>query len=127
MFKTLVLTVVGFFCLPVMAGNWVPANQVPSVSAVRVIINDASYGTMYKVCDATRYVQQGCRMGECSFEVSNNMCGDPAQGKRKTLTVNYNCAVYRGGQWYVDTDQREAYAFEHQRIDITCAEMQSVQ
>ena len=62
-------------------------------------------------CDAHRWLGpkvNGKR--SASVEVSNNMCGDPAYGKRKSLEVTYICG----------TMVKEASAYEHRTLYLDC-------
>jgi hypothetical protein len=71
----------------------------------------AHYGTSSKNCDATRFVRrQGDGHRQHSFKVTNEMCGDPARGDRKTLEVAYWCGEI----------ERHASAREHQTIFLNC-------
>lgn len=54
-------------------------------------IIDALYGTGYRQCDA-RYAVSHCDgRSQCNIRASNNLCGDPHKGERKTLSVHYRC------------------------------------
>lgn len=59
--------------------------------AIRVL--DARYGRGRQVCDAGPAVQQFLdQRGQADgFEVSNELCGDPAPNQTKSLTVTYQC------------------------------------
>ncbi len=86
-----------------------PARPAPS-GPIRV--TGAFYGTAARTCDATRFVKQradGRRSH--SLKVTNEMCGDPAHGDRKTLEVTYRC-----GPALLKT----ASAREHQTIYLDC-------
>jgi len=81
----------------------------PRLGPIRV--SGAFYGTSAKRCDATRYVRrQADGRRAHSFNVSNDMCGDPSHGDRKTLEVNYWCGEVA----------RSASAREHQAIYLNC-------
>jgi hypothetical protein len=74
-------------------------------------ITGAFYGTSSKNCDATRYVSSRANGKRTySFEVTNNICGDPARGDRKSLEVTYFC----GGV------TKTASANEHRTIYLDC-------
>ena len=86
-----------------------PAPPPPRIGPISV--TSASYGTMSRSCNATRWVasrSNGRR--NFTFEVTNNMCGDPAQGDRKTLTVAYRCGDIG----------KEASAVEHRTLTLDC-------
>jgi hypothetical protein len=81
----------------------------PRLGPIR--ITGAFYGTSSKNCDATRYVASRANgKRNYSFEVSNNICGDPARGERKSLEVTYYC-----GQVV-----KSASANEHRTIYLDC-------
>ena len=74
-------------------------------------VTGASYGTPSRSCDATRWV--GSRANgrrSQTFEVTNDICGDPARGDRKTLEVAYRCGEVA----------RTASAVEHRSIVLDC-------
>ena len=55
-------------------------------------VTGAVYGTSSRNCDATRYVARRANgKSSYSFEVTNEPCGDPAHGDRKSLDVTYRC------------------------------------
>ena len=74
-------------------------------------VTGAFYGTSSRNCDAMRYVASRANgKRKFSFEVSNNICGDPAHGDRKALEVTYRC----GGV------VKTAEANEHRTIYLDC-------
>ena len=86
-----------------------PAPPPPVLGPIRV--ESAFYGNGKKSCNATRFVRHradGNR--QHSFKVSNDMCGDPAHGDRKTLEVVFWCGEIA----------RNASAREHQDIFLNC-------
>jgi len=94
---------------PVAAPPPPPPPPVPVLGPIRV--SGAFYGTSSKNCDATRYVgRQSNGKRSHSFKVSNEMCGDPARGDRKTLEVTFWCGQV----------SRTASAREHQTIFLNC-------
>src|SRR5262245_34344344 len=57
-----------------------------------IVVLKATYGDFFNQCDATSYVAGQSRDKRAvTFRVTNNMCGDPAPGKRKELKVTYHC------------------------------------
>jgi hypothetical protein len=85
------------------------APRPPVLGPIRV--ESAFYGNGKKSCNATRYVRrQADGNRQYSFKVSNDMCGDPAHGDRKTLEVSYLCGEIL----------RNASAREHQTIFLNC-------
>ena len=103
------------------AGEWMYSPMLPPATTARITIQWANYSAMQGECDATQYVGMVCQgKGDCSFQVSNNMCGDPAHGKQKVLTVNYKCSVFHNGNWFTYNEAQEAYAYEHKTLEIHC-------
>ena len=91
---------------PVSAPRPPPAPVLGPIKVIR-----AHYGTSSKNCDATRFVRrQGDGHRQHSFKVTNEMCGDPARGDRKTLEVAFWCGAV----------ERHASAREHQTIFLNC-------
>jgi hypothetical protein len=84
----------------------------PPRSTGPIAVSGAVYGTSSKNCDATRHVARRANgKSTFSFEVSNEMCGDPARGDRKELNVTYICG----------TIAKTASAYEHRTIYLDCA------
>jgi hypothetical protein len=82
----------------------------PRLGPIRV--TGAAYGTASRNCNAGKYVASRANgKRSYSFEVSNAICGDPAQGQRKTLEVTYYC----GGV------MKTASANEHRTIYLDCS------
>ena len=77
-----------------------------------ITVSSARYGTSSKSCDATRYVARRANgKRSYSFEVSNEMCGDPSHGDRKELQVSYICGALA----------KSASANEHRNIYLDCS------
>lgn len=58
----------------------------------RIRVLDANYGRGRRVCDARPAVQRFVdQRGEGTFQVSNDLCGDPAPNESKALDVTYQC------------------------------------
>jgi len=88
-----------------------PPPPPPPVAVGPIRISGAMYGTSSKNCDATRFVRHRADgKGSSSFSVTNDMCGDPARGDRKTLEVTYWCGQV----------SKTASAREHQTIYMSC-------
>src|SRR4051812_35727433 len=86
-----------------------PPPAAPLLGPIHV--TGAYYGTSSRNCDATRFLARradGKRY--YSFEVTNEICGDPAHGDRKSLEVTYRC----GGVG------KTASANEHRTIYLEC-------
>lgn len=90
----------------------VPATPPPPPRATGPItVSTAYYGTSSKSCDATRWVARRVNgRRSASFEVSNEMCGDPARGDRKQLEVTYVCGSIA----------KTATAYEHRTVYLDC-------
>lgn len=87
-------------------------NQGPDRRGSRIRLERAIYGFRGDVCDATdavRNVAGGRRNVE--IMANNELCGDPAPGRAKTLTVTYRCA---------DEAVRRASVREAQALTLTC-------
>lgn len=67
-----------------------PGPSGPSHGRMRIL--DAKYGFHGQVCDAREAVQQIAAMRRhADVPVNNDLCGDPASGRVKRLSVVYRC------------------------------------
>ncbi len=58
----------------------------------RIVVESASYGFRGEVCDATGAVRNSTGNRRTIEVIANNdLCGDSAPNRPKTLTVNYRC------------------------------------
>jgi len=74
-------------------------------------VTGAVYGTSSHNCDGTRFLSRRANgKRSYSFEVTNEICGDPAHGERKSLDVTYRCGEV----------QKTASANEHRTIYLDC-------
>jgi hypothetical protein len=76
-----------------------------------ITVTNARYGTQHRSCDATRHVARrvnGKLSG--SVDVSNNICGDPSPGDRKSLEITYVCG----------NRAKTASAYEHRTAYLSC-------
>jgi hypothetical protein len=88
-----------------------PVYAPPPVVLGPIKVTSAFYGTTSKNCDATRWVGRHANgKRSYTFKVSNDMCGDPAHGDRKSLEVTYWCGQV----------SRTASAREHQSLLLDC-------
>ena len=88
-----------------------PAPPPPPRPTGPITVSGAYYGTSSKNCDATRYVARRANGKRShSFEVTNEICGDPAHGDRKSLEVTYVCGSL----------VKTASANEHRTIYLDC-------
>jgi len=92
----------------------VPPAAAPAVSTRAtgpITISRAVYGTSSKSCDATRWAARMANgRATASLDVSNSICGDPAPGDRKSLSVTYVCG----------TIAKSADGFEHRSVYLDC-------
>jgi hypothetical protein len=89
----------------------VPPPPPPPPRLGPIHVTGAYYGTSSKNCEATRYVASRANGKRTySFEVTNNICGDPARGDRKELSVTYRCGEV----------SKTASANEHRTIYLDC-------
>ncbi|MDH5265163.1 MAG: hypothetical protein OEX21_10480 [Betaproteobacteria bacterium] len=83
----------------------------PPVPTGPITVSTAYYGTSSKSCDATRWVARKVNgRRTASFEVTNDMCGDPAKGDRKQLEITYVCGSIA----------KTASAYEHRTVYLDC-------
>jgi hypothetical protein len=88
-----------------------PPPPVPVIVLGPIRVNSAFYGTASRTCDARHHVAQRANgRRSATIDVTNDMCGDPAQGERKQLEVNYQCGSVA----------KSASAYEHRRIFLDC-------
>ena len=84
----------------------------PNVPTGPITITGAFYGTAERNCQAGRQVARLANGKRTySFKVTNDICGDPSPGNRKTLEVTYTCGHLL----------KEASAREHQTIFLDCS------
>ena len=57
----------------------------------RVRVEEARYGARGQMCDARRSVRDQVERNRGAIRVGNNLCGDPARGAQKRLSVVYRC------------------------------------
>lgn len=83
----------------------------PGAGPAGIVVIRARYGDDNKSCDLTAWAAKhfnGRTSGD--VEVTNQICGDPAPGSRKSLRVEFLC---RG-------QTRTAEAYEHRRLGLYC-------
>jgi|SoiMethySBSTD1v2_1073268.scaffolds.fasta_scaffold00966_37 hypothetical protein len=84
----------------------------PPVILGPIKVTSAFYGSGSKNCDASRWVGRHANgKSTYSFNVSNDMCGDPHHGQRKTLEIVYWCGQVT----------KSASAREHQSVYLNCS------
>jgi hypothetical protein len=57
----------------------------------RVRVEEARYGARRSTCDARRAVRDEVERNRGAILVNNELCGDPARGAQKRLSVTYRC------------------------------------
>ena len=77
-----------------------------------IAITSATYGPDSGAsCDARRFVAPRANgRTSASIDVTNQMCGDPSPGKRKSLNVTYLCGNIA----------KTASAYEHRTVYLSC-------
>ncbi|MEO6407239.1 MAG: hypothetical protein ABIO45_00600 [Burkholderiaceae bacterium] len=87
-------------------------NQGPDRRGSRIRLERAVYGFRGEVCDATEAVRNvaGGRRN-VMIAANNDLCGDSAPNRPKTLTVTYRCA---------DEAVRRVSVREGQSLTLTC-------
>jgi hypothetical protein len=79
----------------------------------RIKVESAYYGETgtSKRCNATRHVRRAAEgQRDVGVDVNNEICGDPAPGKRKELTVIYFCGPV----------SKTESAYEHRKLTLSC-------
>lgn len=84
-------------------GNYPPYGPPPGyygypgqVPTGPIAVARATYGTSKRGCDASgRIARQAAGRYHADFVADNTLCGDPHQGKDKTLYVEYYCGGLR--------------------------------
>jgi len=77
----------------------------------RVRVEEARYGDRRSTCDARRSVRDQVERNRGAIRVDNNLCGDPARGAQKRLSVVYRCG---GG------DSVRVVARENETLRLSC-------
>ena len=77
-----------------------------------ITVSSAFYGTSSRNCNVTHKLARAIngRMS-ASIDVSNDLCGDPAKGERKSLEIAYVCG----------TVAKTASAYEHRTAYLDCS------
>lgn len=93
-------------------GNPPPGAMVVPVPKRGIVVLRAWYGDEdRRTCNLTGWAARhfNGRTSQ-SVSVTNELCGDPAPGERKSLTVEYMC----GGE------TRKQTAYEHRTLSLSC-------
>jgi hypothetical protein len=92
------------------AGKSIPAKP-QSGAPPGIVVVRAWYGDDHKSCDLTAWAAKHFNSRtSADVEVTNEICGDPSPGNRKSLRVEFLC----NGQ----TRTEEAY--EHRQLSLRC-------
>jgi hypothetical protein len=87
------------------------APAAPPRATGPITISRAVYGTSSKSCDATRWAARMANgRATANLDVTNSICGDPAPGDRKQLSVTYVCGSIA----------KSADAYEHRSVYLDC-------
>ena len=90
----------------------VQAPPPPPRSTGPIHISRAVYGSGNNICDATRWARSHANGRQtASLDVTNNICGDPAPGDRKSLEITYVCGDV----------PKTASANEHRSVWLDCS------
>jgi hypothetical protein len=76
-----------------------------------VRIEEAEYGSRGGMCNARRAVREAIERGGATIPVGNHLCGDPAVGTQKRLTVVYRCG---------NSEPVRVSALENQTLRLSC-------
>lgn len=57
----------------------------------RLRVEEAEYGVRGAMCDAREAVRYEAERNDGNVRASNRLCGDPANGARKSLRIVYRC------------------------------------
>ena len=89
-----------------------PAAPLPPPRSTGPInITRAVYGSENRICDATRWARSRAQGRQsASLDVTNDICGDPAPGDRKSLEITYVCGSV----------PKTASANEHRGVFLDC-------
>jgi hypothetical protein len=88
-----------------------PAPPPPPRATGPITVSRAVYGSGSRLCDATRWVASRANgRRSANLDASNNICGDPAPGDRKSLEVTYVCGSVA----------KTASANEHRGLTLDC-------
>ena len=83
----------------------------PPRSTGPISITRAVYGSGSRICEATRWARSRANGRQSAqLDASNDICGDPAPGDRKSLEVNYVCGSV----------PKQASANEHRTAYLDC-------
>lgn len=79
-----------------------------------IAVRSATYGASGGSCDAKATIAERCdTLEKCRVASSNQLCGAPAPGQMKVLTVRYACSG--------DATVREASADEDLLVELDCS------
>jgi hypothetical protein len=88
-----------------------PPPSAPPRSTGPIAISRAVYGNGSHVCDASRWAARMANgRAMATLDASNEICGDPAKGERKSRDVTYVCGSIA----------KSATAYEHRSLSLDC-------
>ena len=77
----------------------------------RVRIEEAEYGIRGAMCDARQSVRNAVERNDGAVTANNNLCGDPARGAQKHLSIFYRCG---------DSEPVRVTARENETLRLSC-------
>jgi hypothetical protein len=77
----------------------------------RVRVEDAEWGVRGSMCDARQAVRNSVERNDGAVTANNNLCGDPARGAQKRLSITYRCS---------DSDPVRITARENETLRLSC-------
>lgn len=77
----------------------------------RIRVEDADWGVRGSMCDARQAVRNQIERNGGAVTANNNLCGDPARGAHKRLSITYRCG---------DSDPVRVTAREDETLRLDC-------
>ena len=79
------------FAAGLRAAQGNPGGPGPRPGWDRIRVDDAEYGVRGSMCDARQSVRNQIERNGGAVTANNNLCGDPARGAQKRLSITYRC------------------------------------
>lgn len=77
----------------------------------RIHVEDAEYGVRGAMCDARQAVRNALERNGGAVTANNGLCGDPARGAQKRLSIVYRCG---------DSEPVRVFAREEETLRLSC-------
>jgi hypothetical protein len=77
----------------------------------RIHVEEAEYGVRGSKCDARQSVRNQIERNGGAVVANNNLCGDPARGAQKNLSIVYRCG---------DSEPVRVVAREEETLRLSC-------